>query len=181
MLIESSICLAVSRPWKRFLEAYHGLWMVLDLRSSRRLVRLDSLKAHLRRSNYRLDRAFLNMNPKIFNSKHLEVLTKSCRELSFLELSPVGYLGDSLLTALPEAQNLRTLIVREAEMLLYFVVKVLGLCPRLQTVEFDHVRAAPGNDRVEWPPLHSLISLELVIWGVWDSDPLNLVRTFLAR
>lgn len=177
MLSYSSICLAVSRPWKRFLEASHDLWTVLDVRSARRFVRLDSLKAHLRRSNYELDRAFLNMNPQVFGDKGLEVLTRLCKRLSYLETTSTGYLGTSLLSALPKAQNLRYLVIKGAEMPLLSVVKALSSCPQLQTAEFHVVKY---STHVIWPQLDSLISLRLELRGHCNQDPFYLVCTFLA-
>jgi len=178
MLTYSSVCLAVSRPWKRFLEASHDLWTVLDVRSARRFVRLDSLKAHLRRSNYGLDKAFLNMNPQVFSGKCLEVLTRLCKRLSYLEITSTGYLSDSLLSALPKAQNLRVLIIKGTEIPLSSVVKALNSCPQLQTAEFHVIKSLTMNTQVIWPQMDSLISLRLALRRHCLPDPFHLVRTF---
>jgi hypothetical protein len=151
------------------------------VRSAGRFVRLDSLKAHLHRSNYGLDQAFLNMNPQVFGGKSLEVLTRLCKKLSYLEITSTGHLGDSLLAALPKAQNLRVLRVKGAEMLLLSVAKALSFCPQLQTAEFYVVKQVQMNARAMWPQLDSLESLRLEIKGSFGQDPINLVRTFIPR
>lgn len=157
----SSICLAVSKPWKHFLEASHDLWKVLDLRQARRSLRLGPLKAHLRRSNYKLDRAFLNK--KGFNTPNLETITRTCRELRHLELSSIGVVGDSLLTALPRAQHLRTILIKRCQLTLKLVHEVLLTCPCLEVAEFDFVQhGAPPRQYMEWPQLDCLRSFKLV-------------------
>lgn len=150
------------------------------MRSARRFVRLDSLKAYLRRSNYDLNRAFLNMSPQILGSKSLEVLTRLCKRLNYLEITSTSYLSDSLLTALPKAQNLRILIVKDAEMPLLSVVKALGFCPQLQTAEFHQVKPATQNAQIIWPHMDSLTSLRLKIGGCLHPDPFCIVRTLQA-
>jgi hypothetical protein len=150
------------------------------VRSARRFVRLDSLKAHLRRSNYGLDKAFLNMNPQVFSGKSLEVLTRLCKRLSYLEITSTGYLGDSLLSALPKAQNLRILIIKGAEIPLSSVVKALNSCPQLQTAEFHVIKSLAMNTQVIWPQMDSLTSLRLALRGHCLPDPFHLVRTFQA-
>ncbi len=181
MLIVSSICLAVSKPWKRFLEASHDLWTILDLRSARRYVRLDSLKVHLRRSNYGLERAILTTNPQIFGSSNIQVLTRLSKKLSHLEITSGGYLGNSLLDALPKAENLRVLIVKGAQMPLLSVVRALSFCPGLQTAEFKVVIPPRMNDLAIWPQRDSLESLRLTIQGIFGHNRMNLVRTFQSN
>jgi hypothetical protein len=105
--------------------------------------------------------AFLTANPQVFNSSNLEVLTRLSKKLSYLEISSAGYFGNSLLTALPKAQNLRVLKVLNAKMSLLSVTKALSFCPQLQTAEFDAVKLTPVDSRAMWPQLDSLISLRL--------------------
>jgi hypothetical protein len=150
------------------------------VRSAQCFVRLDSLKAHLRRSNYGLERAFLNFNPQVFGGKSLEVLTRLCKRLSYLEITSTGYLGASLLAALPKAQNLRSLIIKGAEMPILSVAKALRSCPQLHTAEFHVIKSAPMNTQVTWPQMDSLTSLRLNIRGQHHRDPFCLVRTFQA-
>jgi F-box/TPR repeat protein Pof3 len=148
------------------------------VRSARRLVSLRSLKAHLRRSNYCLNRAFLTMNHQVFNGRNLEFLTQSCKQLDYMEITSFGSLGDSLLAVLPKAQSLRTLIIKRAEVSLSSVVKALSCCPQLQVAEFYHVTVTSWDDWVVWPQLNSLTSLRIEIWG---QEGFNLVCSFLAR
>jgi hypothetical protein len=93
------------------------------------------------------------MNPQVFNSSNLEVLTRLSKKLSYLEISSAGYFGNSLLTALPKAQNLRVLKVLNAKMSLLSVTKALSFCPQLQIAEFDAVQLTPVNSRAMWPQL----------------------------
>lgn len=175
-----SICLAVSRPWKRFLEASHDLWTELDFRHARRPVRLDSLKAHLRRCNYKLDRAIVNMNRSVFSAKYLEYLTKTCKDLKYVELLSVGFLGDSLLAALPAARSLRTLMIKGSQMTLHSVVEALTICPQLELFECDSFKLAHWI-HPQWPQLDSLHSLKLESWGSSDIDPMQMVCGFQFR
>lgn len=175
MLINFSICLAVSKPWKRFLEASHDLWTVLDVRSARRPVSQGSLRAYLRRSNYGLNRAFLAVNHQVFSAKNLEILTRSCKQLSYMEIDSTGPLGDSLLAALPQARSLRTLIIKRSELTISSVAKALGYCPQLQMAEFFNVRVIPGDDRAMWPQHDSLESLRINLLGHHGPFALSLV------
>jgi len=180
MLTKSSVCLAVSKAWKRFLEASHDLWTVLDLRSARRYIRLESLKANLRRSNYRLETAILTANPVIFNGSNIEVLSRLSPKLNRLEISYAGYFGDSLLAALPNTRNLRVLKISGAKMSLFSVVKALSLCPQLQRAEINAVMLPQTNPGITWPQLNSLTSLRLEFQGDRLATTLNLVCTYYS-
>ena len=169
-----SVCLAVSKPWKHFLEASHDLWTELDFRHASRPVRLESLKAHLRRCNYMLNRAVINMNRSIFSAKYLDYITKTCKQLRYIELFSVGFLGDSLLAALPAAHSLRTLVIKGSEMTLYSVSEALNICPQLEVFECDSVKLAHWI-RPHWPQLDALRSLKLASRGSSDIDPMQLV------
>ena len=157
------------------METSHELWTELDFRNARRLVRLDSLQVHLRRSNYKLDRAIINMNRSLSSAKHLEYITRTCKHLKYLELLSVGFLGDSLLAALPKAGGLRTLMIRGSEMTLHSVVEALANCPQLENFECDSVKLAHWI-QPQWPQLNSLRSLKLASRGSSEMDPMDLVR-----
>jgi hypothetical protein len=179
-LIHPSICLAVSKPWKRFLESSNDLWTTLDTRSARRGVRMDSLKAYLRRSKYGVDRAYFITKTPYFSSRQLEMITRTCKRLKYLECSDTGSsspLGTSLLSALPMATGLRTLIIKNCSMLFSQIVEALSICPLLEHVEFHRVIGVPSTVRTAWPQLENLASL-LLIFEAGHSfvSPLNLVR-----
>jgi hypothetical protein len=97
-----------------------------------------------------------------------------------MEITSTGSLGDSLLAALPKAQNLRSLIIKKAEVPIDAVTKALSCCPQLEVAEFDHVKI---NSMIHppWPQLDSLVSLRIGLSGPYSSLVLNLVCSFQAR
>jgi hypothetical protein len=56
-------------------------------------------------------------------------LTKTCKRLTYLEMNGSGYIGESLISALPFAQNLATIVVSERnEVTLSAVLSALTIC-----------------------------------------------------
>lgn len=126
--MSSSICLAVSKPWKRLLESSHKLWTTLDTTCARKPISLASMKIHLRRSNYTLDRAIITMRAN-FDAQKLGFLTRTCKSLRSLELNGNGVIGTSLTSALPKANKLESIVVSKiTEMTISHVKESLKHC-----------------------------------------------------
>src|SRR6266496_6029777 len=108
----SSVCLGVSLSWKRLLESSHKLWTTFDTTSARKPISKSSLRLHLRRSNYTLDRAIITTKAR-FDLEKMKYLTRTCKKLKYLEMRGSGIIGESLTSALPEARSLEKIIVWE--------------------------------------------------------------------
>ncbi|KAH8589686.1 hypothetical protein B0O99DRAFT_331748 [Bisporella sp. PMI_857] len=122
------ICLAVSKLWKKLLESLHGLWTTFDTTYTFGSISQNSLKVYLRRSNYTLEQAVIHSKAQ-FDAKKMAYLTKTCKRLTYLEMNGSGYIGESLISALPFAQNLATIVVSERnEVTLSAVLSALTIC-----------------------------------------------------
>lgn len=106
------VCLAVSPSWKKVLESMHELWTTLDTSATRKSIKKSSLIAHLKRSNYTVNRAIISTRA-YFDSEKMQYLTRTCKKLKTLEIRGPGNIGNSLLDALPDAHNLQYLTISE--------------------------------------------------------------------
>jgi F-box/TPR repeat protein Pof3 len=173
-----SICLAVSKSWKLLLESSHQLWTTFDTTYTRKPISQTSLKVHLRRSNYTLDKAVISMKAK-FDATKMKYLTRTCKKLRHLEISGIVVIGDSLTAALPLAQSLQTLILsRNCEISLAAVHSALKACQKtLVAATFLRVK---GSRTVfipdQWPELQLLRVLHLRSSGdaILDAVSANL-------
>jgi F-box/TPR repeat protein Pof3 len=145
------------------LESSHKLWTIFDTRTTRKFVSLTSLKLHLKRSNYTLDRAVISMKAN-FDVKRMQYLTRTCPKLTYLEICGSGVIGESLTSALPLAKSLQTIVCgANCEIVLSAVQSVLKIC---QNTILDATFLRVKGNRMgflpnQWPELHSLRSLNL--------------------
>lgn len=153
----------MSKPWKRILESSYKLWTTLDTTNVRKQIGIKSLKIHLRRSNYTLDRAIIKKGTGI-EAERLELLTKNCKKLREIHFIGTGSIGDSLIQALPYAKNLEALAVgRTLEITLSAVHKILSdskenlVNVALLNVKGNHIRFVPGK----WARTESLRTIHL--------------------
>lgn len=157
-----SICLAVTRAWKRLLESSHKLWTTLDTTSVRKPIREKSLKIHFRRSNWTLDTALLTM--KAIDAQRMAWITKWCTKLKNLQMHGRGMIGESLTLALPNAKCLENLYVsRNTEITLSSVQTALKLCKdTLVTATFLNVQGTKGGFLAgRWEVMKSMKTLRL--------------------
>lgn len=160
----SSICLAVSKQWKYLLESSHKLWTTFDTTTALRPVSLHALKMHLRRSQYTLDKAIIGWRAD-FDASKMAFLTRTCKELRHLELPDSSVTGDSLIGALPLAQNLSTLIIGGNGLTSVTVMlQALTTCQKtLVMAVFPGVKASI-TPKEAWPMLESLEHLEIRVF-----------------
>ncbi|KAM3074201.1 hypothetical protein ACMFMG_002978 [Clarireedia jacksonii] len=154
------ICLAVSRPWKRLLESFYKLWTTLDTSGAKRPVSQKAIRAHVKRSNYTVDQAILSQGS--IDAQKLQYLTKYCKNLWQLKICRPGYIGETLLSALPMAKSLTELEISErCSITLSAVLSALNLVKdTIEVAEFSSVTSARiGN--VFWPRLEALRALHL--------------------
>ncbi|TAQ84769.1 hypothetical protein B7494_g6925 [Chlorociboria aeruginascens] len=158
------ICLAVNSSWKRLLESSHKLWTTLDMTSTRRKVSLHSLKKHLRRSNYTVDRAMISLKAG-FDSVKMQYLIRTCKSLRHLEIHGQGIVGDSLTSALPLARNLETILVsKNTKISLVSVEQALkAVHTTIADASFLNVLCRPNEMArlKQWPMIQSLKTLNL--------------------
>ena len=169
------VCLAVTKSWKRLLESSHKLWTTFDTRSTRKPISLTSLKLHLKRSNYMLDTAIINMKAK-FDVIKMQYLTRTCQKLQHLEICGSGVVGDSLTAALPHAKNLRTIVLgTNCEISLSAVQLALKTCQKtLVGATFLRVKGNRfGFMLDQWPELRFLKTLHLRSSGDVMLDEVN--------
>ena len=122
-----------------------------------------SLKLHLKRSNYTLDKAIISMKAK-FDDTRMLFLTRTCKKLKYLEICGSGVIGDSLTVALPHAKGLETIVLgQNCEISLAVVQSVLKICQQtLVETTFLRVKGNRyGFQLDQWPELQSLRTLNL--------------------
>lgn len=93
----------------------------------------NSLKVHLRRSNYTLENAIIHSRAH-FDAIRMSYVTKTCKKLKYLELTGTGVIGDSLTAALPVAHSLTSLVVSaNYEISRTSVLSALNICKNTLT------------------------------------------------
>ncbi|KAH9213407.1 hypothetical protein DL95DRAFT_339186 [Leptodontidium sp. 2 PMI_412] len=157
------ICLAVSKAWKGVLESSTKLWTTFDTTHARRAISLKSIKIHLRRSKYTLDRAVITLKAYIGSDK-MKFIAKTCKNLREIHIHGNGLIGDTLYSALPGSTALRTISTSVGtEIPLYAIQSVIKTCHKsLVDIKFLQIRgnkvaAVPGK----WAMAESLKSIHL--------------------
>ncbi len=152
----------MTKSWKRLLESSHKLWTTFDTRYTRKSVSLTSLKLHLKRSNYTLNKAIISIKAK-FDITRMQYLTRTCAKLEYLEICGSGVIGDSLTSAMPFAKNLRTIICgTNCEISLAAVQSVLESCRNtLVEASFLRIKLTGLRPYFKWPKLQFLRILNL--------------------
>ncbi|KAK0108413.1 hypothetical protein ONS95_003221 [Cadophora gregata] len=137
------VCLAVSKGWKNVLESSTQLWTTLDTTHARRAVSLRSIKIHLRRSNYTLDRAIITLKAYI-DAEKMKFITRTCKNLRELHITGNGVIGDTLYCGLPGATSLETISTSHStEIPLHAVQSVLKACHKsLVDIKFLQIRGS---------------------------------------
>lgn len=157
------VCLAVSKGWKRLLESSHKLWTILDTTDVKKLITQRSLKAHLRRSNWTLERAIITGKAGI-DAQKMSFMIRNCKKLREIQIHNLNFIGDSLTSTLPDAKKLETLVVgRNAQISLSTVQTLLRACAEtLLNASFLTVRGNPSSFVAgRWTLLESLQTLNL--------------------
>lgn len=128
------------------MESSHKMWTTLDTSKVKRPVSLNSLKVHLRRSNYTLDKAIINSRSQ-FDAKKFTFLTRTCKQLKDLRLVGNGIIGSSLLESIPLAKNLTSISVAVGyEIGISTVSSILEICQKsLAHASFRAVTSARGT------------------------------------
>jgi hypothetical protein len=126
---------------------------------SRRPISLFMFRLYLKRSNYALHTAVISGKDS-FDGTKMELLTRLCKDLRHLELHGFHLMVDSLVNALPFAQNLRTLIVSNRTTA-KTMLKALQLCS--QTLVKAAFLSLDGTlDTTQaWPMLESMECLDI--------------------
>lgn len=151
--------MAVSKAWKRLLESSPYLWTTFDTSNARRAVGIHALKTHLRRSKYTLNKAVI-AGKADFDASKLRYLARTCTQLHSLEMSGSFVIGDSLLSALPLATNLSSLVVNNSTSP-KVMLQALQICHKTLTkavFTFLHGRLDASQ---KWPTMESLECLDL--------------------
>ena len=110
----------------------------------------------------------------------MKYLTRTCKNLKYLEISRVGVIGDSLTSALPLASSLRTFTVSDGcDISVPTVLKSLKACSgTLEEGHFSGIAPSRGLVPMEWPNLGSLKVLTLQVQKS-ETATLNIVSMFL--
>ena len=110
-----------------------------------------------------LEKAIISMKAN-FDGPKLKYLTRTCQKLKYLEICGSGVIGDSLISALPLAKRLESIVCGvNCEMSLASVQSILKINQKT-LLEATFLRiignriAVPQN---QWPELHSLRILNL--------------------
>jgi len=138
------------------LESSYKIWTTFDTTRTRKAVSQNSLKIHLRRSNYTLNTAIISARSQ-FDAKKLTFLTKTCKQLKHLEFNGTGIIGDSLVTALPFAKSLTSITISTNYTIgLSAVMSVLKICQET----LKHARFLRVQGLAHSPPGLKLDALE---------------------
>lgn len=152
---ERVMCLTVSKSWKRVLESSHKLWTILDMTNVRTEISHKALKAYLKRSKYTLYEA--NIRNGTLAAPKLRYLTVTCKELQRLTLHGHRTIGESLISALPEAKSLRYLNSRGCEISFRTLLEALRqVQARIEEVKFFNVSCLSSDSACMWPRLENL-------------------------
>jgi F-box/TPR repeat protein Pof3 len=175
LISQFSICLAVSKSWRRLLESSPKLWTTLDTTCAKRIVSLLSLRAYLKRSNYTLDTAVISKG-FIIDKSRLLYLTKHCKKLRHLEIRGNSMIGASLISSLPFAENLESIILSKNTIIgVSSAQDVLKSCRKTLTeVKFLSVKGSRMAGSGSWPILPRLRSLCLKADGNFLLDMVSL-------
>ena len=116
---------------------------------------------HLRRSKYTLDKAIIAWRAD-FDASKMAFLTRTCKQLRHLEMPDSSVTGDSLISALPLAQNLSTLIIGGGCLTsVKVILQTLTICQKtLVMAVFANVQGSL-DPKETWPMLESLEHLDL--------------------
>lgn len=130
-----------------------------------------ALRAHLRRSNYTLDRAVITVRAG-FDAQKFVFLTKHCKKLRILDIHGGSVIGNSLTLSLPYARNLESISVLN-EITTSVVLNALRACGgTLVKAEFLQIVGKRTDPLEKWPSLDALKVLRL---EACDSFPLDIV------
>jgi hypothetical protein len=179
MAYNSSICLSVSKGWKKFIESRPILWESLDLRFARRVVTKESLKAWCKRSEsgaHGICHAAISLKKPEMNATKLRIITQGCKRLSYLHvcydgvanraMASQGVVGITLMEALPLAKNLSTLVISaDCQVFLSYVVSILKACPKMERAEFHNIEICGRGQQApdQWPMMPNLKKLRLSV------------------
>lgn len=141
------------------LQSLHSLWKILDLSDSRRYVPLDGLQAYLKRSNYSLNLAEIQLNSFVDNGR-LEYIIENCKCLKELKIHGRDWRGDMMFNSLSSAKQIMLLYISyQIPMSLSVVISTLKRCQdTIVDVTFGNLDKKLLNT-LEWPNLHNLKSL----------------------
>jgi hypothetical protein len=119
------------------------------------------LRAHVKRSNYTVDRVITSHSGT--DAQKLQYLTKYCKKLEHLKIYDPGYIGETLLSALPMAKSLKTLEIPGGCFIkLTAVLGALNLVKdTIEVARFSSVKYARFPN-ISWPRLEALRVLHLV-------------------
>ncbi|KAI6249594.1 hypothetical protein HI914_01124 [Erysiphe necator] len=154
-------CLYVCKSWNIMLESLNSLWKILDLSHSHGYVPLYGLQAYLKRSNYLLNYAEIDLNSFVDNGR-LEYIIQNCICLKELKVYGRAWRGNMMFNSLSSAKKIMKLhIFDHIPMSLSFMISILKRCQdTLVDVRFGNMDQKLLNNS-EWPRLHNLKSLSL--------------------
>ena len=148
ILIPRSGLLRVSKTWLQLLTSMPGLWTDLDFSIAKKPVTLGAVRKYIKRGNGTTARVVLDR----FGSNAERIpryIATRCQWLKDLRILG-GFIGASILEAVPSISSLKTLIISEACQISCDVVsQLLSHSPNLERAEFQSVIGAK-NRTVSW-------------------------------
>ena len=148
ILIPRSGLLRVSKTWSQLLTSMPGLWTDLDFSTAKKPVTLGAVRKYIKRGNGTTTRVVLDR----FGSNAERIpryIATRCQWLKDLRILG-GFIGASILEAVPSISSLKTLIISEACQISCDVVsQLLSHSPNLERAEFQSVTGAK-NRTVRW-------------------------------
>ena len=158
ILMPRSGLLRVSKTWSQLLNSMPGLWSDLDFSTAKKPVTLGAVRKYIKRGNGTTTRVVLDR----FGSNAERIpryIATRCQWLKDLRISG-GFIGASILEAVPCISSLKTLIISEACQISCDVVsQLLSHSPNLEHAEFQSVTGVRNRTvsyEVDMPKLRTL-------------------------
>ena len=158
ILMPRSGLLRVSKTWSQLLTSMPGLWSDLDFSTAKKPVTLGAVRKYIKRGNATTTRVVLDRFGSNAETIPRYIATR-CQWLKDLRISG-GFIGTSILEAVPSISSLKTLIISEACQISCDVVsELLSHSPNLEHAEFQSVTGAKNRTvgyEVDMPKLRTL-------------------------
>lgn len=151
-------CLIVSKGWKSLLESIRSLWTTLDTTNIHNPVPIKSLKTYLRRSNYTLNRAIINLKLSADRGR-LQYILEKCKFLKELEVRGSSKLDESLFNIFSSAKEIENLYITQNVLVTFKLMQAIlkNCCQFLVEARFSNIQGSRYNFiNCQWPRLDAL-------------------------
>ncbi|CAD6500958.1 BgTH12-06659 [Blumeria graminis f. sp. triticale] len=175
-MCERVTCLLVSKDWKNLLESMRYLWTTIDTRYARRPIASRALQAYLRRSNFTVNRALVNLR-SFAHERKMKYLMETCRGLRDLRIYGYGYIEKALTNSLAIAGGIQKLHLSEStRVTISTMILSFKACQKtLIEAKFLCVIGVEVVSKQSWPKMNALSSIHMAFCGLCDMELSGLI------